>query len=79
MCIQVALDVGAVDDVQDGVGLLLHKVSTGDHLFQRVGGQRVDAGQILNDNVLVALQLASFFPRSRRASCPRTGWSRSGC
>ena len=59
--VEVALDVGAVDDVQDGVGLLLHKVSTGDNFFQRVGGQRVDAGQILNDNVLVTLEFAFLF------------------
>ena len=40
---------------------LIHILSTGDHIFQRVGGQRVDAGQILNDNVIVALQLAFLF------------------
>ena len=56
--VQVALDVGAVDDVQDGVGLLLDQISTGDDFLQRVRRQRVDTGQVLDDDILVALQLA---------------------
>ena len=56
--VQVALDVGAVHDVQDGVGLLLHQIAAGHNLFQGVGAQAVNAGQVLNDHVLVALQLA---------------------
>jgi len=56
--VQVALDVGAVDDVQDGVGLLLDQISTGDNFLQRVRRQRVDTGQVLDDDILVALQLA---------------------
>ena len=56
--VQVALDVGAVHDVQDGVGLLVHQIAPGHHLLQRVGGEGIDAGQVLDDHVLVALQPA---------------------
>ena len=56
--VQVTLNVGTIDDVQDGIGLLLDQISTGNHFFQRVRRQRVDAGQVLNDNILIALQLA---------------------
>ena len=56
--IEVALDVGAIDDVEDGVGLLVDQVAAGDDLFQRVGRQRVDTGQVLDHDVVVALQLA---------------------
>ena len=56
--VQVTLNVGTIDDVQDGIGLLLDQISTGNHFFQRVRRQRVDTGQILNDNILIALQLA---------------------
>ena len=56
--IEVALDVGAIDDIQDGVGLLVDQVAAGDDLFQRVGRQRVDTGQVLDHDVVVALQLA---------------------
>ena len=56
--VEVALNVGAIDDVQDGIGLLLDQVSTGDDLLQRVGRQGVDTGQVLDDDILIALQLA---------------------
>ena len=56
--IQVALQVGAVDDVQDGVGALADQVIPGYHLLQGVGGQGVDAGQVHDDHVIVLLQLA---------------------
>ena len=58
--VQVALDVGAVNDVQDGVGLLLDQVSTGDDLFQSVRRQGVDTGQVLDDDILRAFQLTLF-------------------
>ena len=56
--VEVALNVGAIDDVQDGIGLLLDQVSTGDDLLQRVGRQGVDTGQVLDDDIFIALQLA---------------------
>ena len=56
--VQVTFQIGAVDDVQDGVGLLLDQIGTGDDLFQGVGRQRIDTGQVLNDDVFLALQLA---------------------
>ena len=56
--IQVALQVGAVDDVQDGVGAFADQVIPGHHLLQGVGGQGVDAGQVHDDHVIVLLQLA---------------------
>ena len=56
--VQVALDVGTINDVQDGIGLLLDQISTGDDLFQSVRRQGVDTGQVLDDDILLALQLA---------------------
>ena len=58
--IQVPLDVGAVHDVEDGVGLLIHQIAAGHHFLQGVGGQGVNTGQVLDDHILVALQLALF-------------------
>ena len=37
--VQVTLNVGTIDDVQDGIGLLLDQISTGNHFFQRVRRQ----------------------------------------
>ena len=59
--IEVALQVGAVDDVQYGVGALGDQIVTGDDLFQRVGGQAVYAGQIHDDDVVMLFELAFFF------------------
>ena len=56
--VEVTLDVGAVDDVQDGVGLLIDEVAAGNDLLQRVGRQRVDTGQVLDHDVVVTLELA---------------------
>ena len=56
--VEVALDVGAVDDVQDGVGLFPHQVAAGHHFLQRVGREGIDAGQVLDDHVVVALEAA---------------------
>ena len=58
--VQVALDVGTINDVQDGIGLLLDQVSTGDDFFQSVRRQGVDTGQVLDDDILRAFQLALF-------------------
>ena len=58
--VQVALQVRAIDDVQDGIGALLDQVVTGHHLLQRVGGQGVDAGQVHDGHIIMLLQLALF-------------------
>ena len=52
---------GVTVEKKDGVGLLLDQISTGDDLLQSVRRQGVDAGQVLNDDILLALQLAFLF------------------
>ena len=56
--IQVALDVGGVHDVQNRVRLILDQIAARHNFFQRVRRQAVNARQVLNDNVLFALQAA---------------------
>ena len=56
--VEVALDVGAVDDVEDSVGFFPHQVAPGHHLLQCVGGEGVDARQVLDHHVVVAFQAA---------------------
>ena len=56
--IQVTLEVRAVDDVQDRVGTLGDQVVTGDDLLKRVGGQRINAGQIHDDHIIMLFQSA---------------------
>ena len=56
--VQVTLQVGAVDDVQDGIRTLCDQVVTRHHFLQRVGGQGVNTGQVGNNDVIVPLQLA---------------------
>ena len=85
--VEVTLDVGAVDDVQDGVGLLIDEVAAGNDLLQRVGRQRVDTGQVLDHDVIVALELAFLLldgntgpsarlrPTGPTTSCSVTIWS----
>ena len=56
--IEVALEVRGVHDVQDGVRLLLNEIIPGHDLFQRIGREGVDAGQVGQDDLLVDDQLA---------------------
>ena len=58
--VQVALQIGAVDDVQDGIGTLANQIISGDDFLQGVGGQGIDAGQVGDDNTIVLFQLALF-------------------
>ena len=59
--VEVALQVRGVHDVQDGVRLFLHEIIPGHHLFQRVGGKGIDAGQVGQDDLFVNDQLALLF------------------
>ena len=56
--IQVTFQVGAVDDVQDGIGTLVDEVVSGHHFFQGVGGQGIDTGKVGDDDIVVLLQTA---------------------
>ena len=56
--VQVALDIGGVHDVDNRIRPLIHQIAAGDHLLQRIGRKAVDAGQVLNDDVRLALEPA---------------------
>ena len=52
--VQVALEVGGVDNLDDNIGLAAHEVIARALLLGAVGGKRVDAGEVRDGNVLVA-------------------------
>ena len=59
--VEVALDVRRVDDVEDGVRLLIDQIAARHHFLQRVGGKTVNARQVLNDYVVRALEAPFLF------------------
>ena len=59
--VEVALKVRAVDDVEDGVRPLVDQVVAGDDLLQRVGAERVNAGKVHDDDVVMLFQPAFLF------------------
>ena len=59
--VEVAFNVGAVQNVENGVRLFPHQIAAGHDLLQRVGGQRINARKVLNDDVLIAFQAALLF------------------
>lgn len=59
--VQVALEVRAVHDVEDGVRTLVDQIVAGDDLFERVRAERVDAGKVHDDNVVMLFRRPSFF------------------
>ena len=59
--IEVALNVGAVHDVQNGIGMLVDQIGAGHHFLRRVGRKGIDTGQILDHHILVPLELAFLF------------------
>ena len=56
--VEVPLQVGAVDNVQNRIGPLRDQVVPGDDLFECVGGQRINTGKVHDDDVVMLLQLA---------------------
>ena len=58
--IQVPLQVGAVDDVQNRIRPLLDQIIPGNHFLQGVGGQGVNTRQVCDGHIAVALQLTLF-------------------
>ena len=58
--VQVALDVGGIDDVNDGVGMLVKDKLAADDLFARVRRERIDAGQVGNARLGVVADGAIF-------------------
>ena len=59
--IQVALQVGSVNDIEDRIRLLIDQVVTGDNFLQRIRRQGVDARKVFNDDIRMSLQFAFFF------------------
>ena len=64
--VQVALQVGRVDDVEQRVRALVDQHVTGDDFFHRVRAQGVNARKIRNDDILLALE-AAFLLLNRNA------------
>ena len=58
--IQVAFQIGAVDDVQDCIRTLLNQIISGNDFFQCVRGKRIDTRQVCDDNIFVPFQLTLF-------------------
>jgi len=56
--IEVSLQVRTIDDVQNRVGTLGDEVVTGDDLLKRVGGQRINAGKVHDDHIIMLFQSA---------------------
>ena len=52
--VQVTLEVGGVDNLDDNIGLAAHEVIARALLLGAVGGKRVDAREVRDGNVLVA-------------------------
>ena len=52
--VQVTLEVGGIDNLDDNIGLAAHEVVARALLLGAVGGKRVDAGEVRDGNVLVA-------------------------
>ena len=58
--VEVALDVGRIDEVHDGVRLLVYEIVARYDLFQRVRRERVDTRQVSDADFLIGLELALF-------------------
>ena len=59
--VEVALDVCAIDNVQNGIGLFPHQIAAGHHFLQGIGGQRIDARKILDHHLPVAFEATFLF------------------
>ena len=55
--VQVAPEVGGINDLDDHIGLAAHEVVARDALLGAVGAERVDAGKVGDDHALVGGEL----------------------
>ena len=58
--VEVALQIRAVDDIEDRVRALADQIVTRNDLLQRIRRERVDAGQVGDDDIIMLFQLALF-------------------
>ncbi len=56
--VKVALEVRAVDDVQNGIGARADEVISRYDFLQRVGGQRINARKVGDDDTVMTFELA---------------------
>ena len=59
--VQVTLEVGGIDNLDDHIGLAAHEVVARALLLGAVGGKRVDAGEVRNRDALVTQELGFLF------------------
>ena len=59
--VQIPFQVGPIHDVQDGVRPFFYQIGPGYHFFQGVGGEGIDAGQVLDDHIRMAHELPFLF------------------
>ena len=59
--IQVAFQVGGIDDVDDGIGAVFDQKISGDHLLGGVRREGIDAGQVHQNCILILFDAAFFF------------------
>ena len=59
--IKIALEIGAVDDVENDVRPLVGEIIPRDDLLRRVGRERVDAGQVRDGHALVLFEVSFLF------------------
>ena len=56
--VQIALEIGTVNDIQDRVRPFIDQVIPGHHFFQRIGGKAVNARQVRDRHTVMFLQPA---------------------
>ena len=56
--VEVALDVGGVDDVDDAAGLILQNKAAGDNFLAGIGRHGVDAGQVGDERIVMTANRA---------------------
>ena len=59
--VKIALHVGAVQNVDDRIRFFFHQKSASDHFLQSIGAEGINAGQILDDDILMPFQPAFLF------------------
>ena len=65
--VEISLQIRAVNDVEDGVRALADQIISRHDLLERVRRQRIDAGQVHDDDIIMLFEPALlFFDRDAR-------------
>ena len=59
--IQVTLDIGTVNDIDDSIGSFMDQIVSGYYFLKCIGRKGINSGKVCDDDIFMAFQFTFFF------------------